>query len=163
MKKRGRRVADGDQGAFEPVGPKLDRRRAAGIADLARAIRHAFIVQRDDDLVPGGQVTPDDPRADHLAIAQHRGASGQCRLPRRESALGIGQTIRHLDHAAGVDNPRGELRDAGIEAIQPRLFLDRREALPIDRGRITLVTQGRSHFERADSGPCGCLAWGYSA
>ena len=78
MKQRGRRIADRDHSAREPVAPKLQRGgRARGAKLLARAPGRAESRERADHLVAGGQPRSRDAMRHHLGIAQDRRARGQ--------------------------------------------------------------------------------------
>ncbi len=167
MKQRGGSVADGDDSAFQTWPPQFDGGGGAGIADGFRTGGDRRVIQRDDHVVPGGQVAADDPGAYHFAVAKHRCPSAQGCGPGVEGVLGEGEAVGHLDHPASVDEPDGETVHPLGETVQTRLAADRREASGVDRRGFPLVSQWgfrrAAHVDRADSGPCGCFAWGYAA
>ena len=77
----GRRIADGDHGAFEPIRPKVQRRSRARGAELLGERRDAGIAQRADHLVVAPAAAPASRRA---PPSRHR--TGSARRPRAHFA-----------------------------------------------------------------------------
>ena len=104
MKQRRRCIADGDQRAVEPVGPKVERGRRTGGAEPFGQCRHARIIKRADHFIFGRQETADDAMRHHLGVAENR-------RPARERGARCGDEVRiklelarGLHQAAGMDH-----------------------------------------------------------
>ena len=66
----GRRIADRDDGACQPLVPEIDLGGAAGGSPCAGHVGHARIAEQADHLVAGRKTLGDDPVPHHFGIAE---------------------------------------------------------------------------------------------
>ena len=140
VKQRGRRVADRDHRAGQPVAPKLQRRRRARGAELVRERRRARIAQRADHLVARRQPRSRHAMRHHLGIAQDRRARGQAPPRRgREARCRTRCDLRRLRAAAGMDHPHHDLGLVFGKARKIGLGADDCERALVDRVAVADV------------------------
>ncbi len=137
VEQRGRRVADGDHRALQPVAPQLERRGRAGGAELGGQLGHARIAQRADHLVLRRQPRAGDAMRHHLGVAQDRRAAQRARpAPPRPKPGANSMNSATIDQAAGMDHAHGDLGLLGREAREIGLGADDGEGALIDGGAV---------------------------
>src|SRR5690606_36367506 len=132
MEQGGGRIADGQDGTSEMLGPEIERSGRAGIADRCRQGRCARIAQGADSLVVGGKAGGGDAARDHFRVAEN-GRAGLKRLAGRRNETGAKDEMPGgLDHAGGMDHAHGKLGLVFGKAGQIGLAADDGEGLPVN-------------------------------
>ena len=139
MEQRGGRIADGDDAAFKPVAPQLERRGRARRAELFGERRHAFVAQRADHVVVGGKARARDAVRHHLRVAEDGGAAFESAARRRHQIWRELDQLGGVDPAAGMDHAHGDLGLRGREARQVGLSANDGEGPLVDGGAVADV------------------------
>ena len=154
VEQRGRRIADGDHRAGEPVAPQLERGGRARGAELLRqapATRGSRSVQITS--LSAGSRARVMPCA--TISASHRigaPARKRARAPPRRSPWPKTMCSRRLDQAAGMDHAHRDIGFVGGEARKVGLGADDGEGALVDRGAVADDNRGAQHRRPRASG-----------
>ena len=144
----GRRVADGQHRAAEPVRPQLHAAAERVVPVRAASSAALRSATSETTSLSAGSRDAGDPRGDHRRVAQHRRARGQRGMGAGDDVVGERDVLGDVDLPAGVDQPDHDPRDVGGE---PRAGRPRRGSSRTTGGR----SRRRRGCSRAPAHPTG--------